>query len=197
MIELLVVTAIVGILTALIVPTLHRSNAQAQNAVCASQLLQLGLAVRLYADDNANTFPSAELLPTLPINLGRPLPAIRDILLPYVSAVGGSTQGTIIFKCPADNRSRFVTEGSSYEWNTDLNGHKLDATGSQTVHYSIEINDSHGTTTTNGTTQLLFPPDTTPLLLDYDNFHPRAMASGKNVVFMDDHVAPLETWMTH
>jgi prepilin-type processing-associated H-X9-DG protein len=29
-------------------------------------------------------------------------------------------------------------------------------------------------------------------LLDYDEFHPRAPKFGKNVVFMDGHVAPLE-----
>lgn len=39
---------------------------------------------------------------------------------------------------------------------------------------------------------LTLPPGTTPLLLDYDEFHPRPPKFGKNVVFMDGHVAPLE-----
>ena len=38
---------------------------------------------------------------------------------------------------------------------------------------------------------LTFPPGTTPLFLDYDNFHPRPPKPGKNVAFMDGHVAPL------
>ena len=38
----------------------------------------------------------------------------------------------------------------------------------------------------------MLPPSTTPLLLDYENFHPRPPKSGKNVVYMDNHVAPLE-----
>jgi prepilin-type processing-associated H-X9-DG protein len=46
------------------------------------------------------------------------------------------------------------------------------------------------TLTTNWTVQ--FPPETTPLLLDYDEFHPRPPESGKNAVYMDGHVAPLD-----
>jgi len=41
-------------------------------------------------------------------------------------------------------------------------------------------------------TNRVFPPETTPLLLDYEEFHPRPPKSGKNVVYMDAHVAPLD-----
>jgi len=43
----------------------------------------------------------------------------------------------------------------------------------------------------------VFPPVTTPLLLDYEDFHPRPPKSGKNVVFMDNHVAPLDLTITN
>jgi len=39
---------------------------------------------------------------------------------------------------------------------------------------------------------LRFPPETTPFLLDYEEFHPRPPKAGKNVVYMDGHVAPLD-----
>jgi prepilin-type processing-associated H-X9-DG protein len=39
---------------------------------------------------------------------------------------------------------------------------------------------------------LRFPPETTPLFLDYDDFHPRLPKSGKNIVYMDGHVTNLE-----
>jgi prepilin-type processing-associated H-X9-DG protein len=39
---------------------------------------------------------------------------------------------------------------------------------------------------------LRFPPETTPLLLDYEEFHVRPPKSGKNVVYMDGHVAVLD-----
>ena len=38
---------------------------------------------------------------------------------------------------------------------------------------------------------LRFPPETTPLLLDYEEFHPRPPQPGKNVVYMDGHVTAL------
>jgi prepilin-type N-terminal cleavage/methylation domain-containing protein/prepilin-type processing-associated H-X9-DG protein len=51
--EVLVVIAIIGILSALILPALNQGKSSAQRAACASNLRQLGLATRLYWDDNA------------------------------------------------------------------------------------------------------------------------------------------------
>lgn len=39
---------------------------------------------------------------------------------------------------------------------------------------------------------VVLPPETTPLLLDYEDFHSRPPKSGRNVVYMDNHVAPLD-----
>jgi prepilin-type N-terminal cleavage/methylation domain-containing protein/prepilin-type processing-associated H-X9-DG protein len=52
LIELLVVIAIIVILSALLLPALSRARASAQNAACAGNLRQLGLAAQLYWDDN-------------------------------------------------------------------------------------------------------------------------------------------------
>ena len=84
---------------------------------------------------------------------------------------------------------RFAAEGSSYEWNADVNGHRIDETRTDSAFLLLRQGDWSG-----GITNfvLTFPPGTTPLLLDYDEFHPRPPKPGKNVVFMDGHVAPLE-----
>jgi hypothetical protein len=42
------------------------------------------------------------------------------------------------------------------------------------------------------TNQMRFPPEATPLLLDFDFFHASSPASGKYVVYMDGHVAALD-----
>jgi prepilin-type N-terminal cleavage/methylation domain-containing protein len=197
LIELLVVIAIIGLLASLLLPALARSKDQARNTVCVSQLRQLGIATRLYADDNNNRLPSAELLPTSPLNPTNVLPRICDVLGPEVGKSNGGTNSSFVFDCPADTEGRFAAEGSSYEWNTELNGHRMDETSSETLQFAILWSGSIGTgpvgpvQSTNGTVQLTFEPGTTPLLTDYDDFHPRSAASGKNVVFMDDHVTPL------
>jgi len=190
LIELLVVIAIIAILAGLLLPALGRSKAQAYNASCLNNLRQLGIATRLYAEDNQERLPSAEILPTQPIDPQKPLPRICDILASYVGrSAGTNTNSTTVFKCPADKKNRFAAQGSSYEWNAELNGHRIDETRTDSAFLLLRRGDPSG-----GVTNffLTLPPGTTPLLLDYDDFHPRSPKSGKNVVFMDGHVAPME-----
>lgn len=190
LIELLVVIAVIAILAGLLLPVLGRSKAKAHNAACVNNLRQLGIATRLYAEDNQERLPSAEILPTQPIDPQNPLRRICDVLARYVGRTAGTnTNSATVFKCLADKMGRFAAEGSSYEWNIDLNEHRIDETRTDSAFLLLERgNPSAGITNF----FMTFPPGTTPLLLDYDEFHPRPPKPGKNVVFMDGHVAPLE-----
>lgn len=189
LVEILVVIAILAILTALLLPAVGRSKAKAYNAVCLNNLRQLGIAVRAYSDDNEDRLPIAEILPTQPIDPQNPLPRICDVLASYAGGTAGTNiHGATVFKCPLDSTGRFAAEGSSYEWNADLNGHRLDETRTDGAFLLLEQGNPAGGITNFVVT---FPPESTPLLLDYDNSHPRSPGPGKNVVFMDGHVAPL------
>jgi prepilin-type processing-associated H-X9-DG protein len=53
LVELLVILAIIGVLTALLLPALAKSKAKAEALACSNNLHQLTVAWHLYADDNA------------------------------------------------------------------------------------------------------------------------------------------------
>jgi prepilin-type N-terminal cleavage/methylation domain-containing protein/prepilin-type processing-associated H-X9-DG protein len=57
LIELLVVIAIIAILAALLLPVLSAAKRKAAQAACINNQKQLGLGMKMYVDDNNNTFP--------------------------------------------------------------------------------------------------------------------------------------------
>jgi len=61
LIELLVVIAILGILAALLLPALSRAREAARRIACASNLRQIGIAFKAYANEHHGRFPQRQV----------------------------------------------------------------------------------------------------------------------------------------
>jgi prepilin-type N-terminal cleavage/methylation domain-containing protein/prepilin-type processing-associated H-X9-DG protein len=83
LIELLVVIAIIGILAAMLMPTLSKARGAGLSISCINNLKQLGYGTMMYIDDNNGEFPR------------RASPSWMEILKPYY-------HNYKILQCPAD-----------------------------------------------------------------------------------------------
>src|SRR5882724_7801210 len=121
LLELLITIFIIGILAALLLPTLGRSKASARDSACLNNLHQIGIALQVYVDENENRLPT---MFDSPIEgeagvTNALLPSAGKVLLPFLTTSN-------LLRCPSDNRNLFVQTGSSYAWNTVLNGQDAD-----------------------------------------------------------------------
>ncbi len=128
LIELLVVIAIIAILAAMLLPALTGAKERAKMAKCISNQRQIGVAFKLYGDDNSTKFPpigpgtnvfqvggdDSHSIQTPPL-----WPATNRPLWSY-------TKSRELYHCPADRglnkgdtnwSSFFFALGSSYRYN--------------------------------------------------------------------------------
>ena len=59
LIELLVVIAIIAILAAMLLPALARANESAKRGACLSNIREVGVAFKMFLDENGDRFPKA------------------------------------------------------------------------------------------------------------------------------------------
>src|SRR5687767_568898 len=59
LVELLVVVGIIAVLVSMLLPALNKARAQAQKTACLSNLRQLGVGMRMYANDHADRLPNS------------------------------------------------------------------------------------------------------------------------------------------
>ena len=133
LIELLVVIAIIAILASLLLPALARAKSKAKGIGCINNLKQIGIALRIWTDENEDRYPWAEARRSIPI-FPTNMPTISMVLS---NNVGGAMK---VFQCPNDNLNLFQTELTSYEWVSSLNGQPVDrkAWGKEILVFDME-----------------------------------------------------------
>ncbi len=161
LIELLVVITIIALLAALLLPVLARAKDQGKATACLSNLRQIGVALQLYVQDNANKLPYME---DKSLTTTNPYPGPDVVLAHYLGNLN-------VLDCPADNQQLFVQTGSSYSWNSLLNGEDAD-------HLTA--------------LGMSFVPLQIPLMFDKEAFHAaRGPKKGVNYLYADGHIKNL------
>ncbi len=167
LIELLVVIAIIAILAALLLPTIGRSKESARATACLSNLHQIGIALQIYVSDNNNKLPVMRDVSTDPaVAATNTFPDIQNVLATQLG-------NTNVLRCPSDLQQFFEQTGSSYAWNSLLNGEDAD----HLKVFNISFNSQE-----------------IPVVYDKEDFH-KARGANKavNYLYADGHIKNLLT----
>ncbi|MDB6019978.1 MAG: hypothetical protein JWR19_4467 [Pedosphaera sp.] len=163
LIEVLVVIAIIGILVALLLPALKRMKETGRSAVCLNNLHQIGIALQLYVQDNQNRIPHM-YDKSASIGLGTNGSSVDVLLASHLGSL-------LVLRCPSDAQQIYELTGSSYSWNSALNGQDAD-------HLNfVGLTDK---------------PHQIPVMFDKQKFHiVRGETRAINYLFADGHIKNL------
>ena len=116
LIDLLVVIAIVGILSALILPVLGKAKEKARRTACLNNLRQVDRAIRQYADDWGDGLPVLPDPNPFPNGVGA---YYKQLVKSYLGLNGPASPSEKVFTCPSDRllQTRIGHAFTSYTFN--------------------------------------------------------------------------------
>ena len=164
--------SIIALLIGILLPSLAKVRELANKTGCASNLRQIGLAIRSYAEANNQLYPDARYMPSpfITTDPGTPgLPAaLHDEMDP----------GQKVYRCPGDDVV-FSVCGISYTYNTMLATNKPPDQNWMVTHLNLSTSEI-------------------PVAWDFDNNTYQtetgslvvpAFHSNRNILFADGHAA--------
>jgi type II secretory pathway pseudopilin PulG len=171
----LVVLAVIGILAALLLPALGRAKESGKATACLSNLRQCGISLQLYVQDSQNK---------LPFMRDKSLTTLTNELPGPEQVLSSQLGNTNVLRCISDfwpsdtpklfpngSATFFEQTGSSYSWNSLLNGEDAD----HLTAFGLNFN-----------------PHEIPLMFDKDKFHiARGPAKAQNWLYADGHIKNL------
>jgi prepilin-type N-terminal cleavage/methylation domain-containing protein len=98
LIELLVVIAVIAILASMLLPALSKAKQRAWRISCVSNLRQIGMGLRLYADDNEDRFPQSGV--SITWNYTTPDSPTNG----WMQQIFRYLQRTNVFRCPGNTQ---------------------------------------------------------------------------------------------
>ena len=174
-VEIMVVTVILAVLVAILLPTVAKARTAGKRVACRAQLGDVGRLFQMYLNDSRNKLPHVNSVPSLRKPDGTPVLeglSVIDLLTRYTKDVQAG------WKCPADAITRkipgtpdgfetyFAREGISYLYNPvlaqvyagrQLNDHPLYRAGKQNqLAIFWEFEPFHGRENTLGSMNYLF-----------------------------------------
>lgn len=154
LVELIIVITVVGVLAAIAFPIYQHVVQGGRAVACVSNLRQLGAALSLYVGEHNMTLPTMMAGRT---DRREDVPVIDTVL-------ATQTADPRVFLCPADVKGIGVQTGTSYFWNSALNGQNL-----ASLNFFNHVDATH-----------------IPVLSDKEGFHPYE-PSQVNILYADGH----------
>jgi prepilin-type N-terminal cleavage/methylation domain-containing protein len=99
LVEVLVVIAIIALLAALLLPALRGAKESGKRTMCAGNLKQVGMAIRLYADDWSDSLPVLPDPNPYPNGVGA---YYKQLVKSNVGLMGPASPDEKVFICPSD-----------------------------------------------------------------------------------------------